>query len=82
MTVRDGKIVQPAISWNTHKFSPQMWEPFAHWVSENHPKDFEAMYMDGGSNYRITEESIRLSERHTRGYVEDVKQGPPSAPRC
>jgi hypothetical protein len=75
MTVRDGKIVQAAIFWNTRRFSPQVWEPFANWVSENHPKDFEAMYINGGSNYRITEESIRLWERHTREYVEDVKQG-------
>jgi hypothetical protein len=32
------------------------------------------MYEDGGGGMRLTEESIRLWERHTRGYVEEVRR--------
>ena len=50
-----------------------MWEPFATWVSKAYPEDAAVMYEDGGtSGVRLTKESIRLWERHTRGYVEEV----------
>ena len=50
-----------------------MWEPFASWVSKAYPEDAAVMYEDGGtSGMRLTEESIRLWERHTRGYAEEV----------
>jgi hypothetical protein len=70
--VRDGEIVRAALSWNIEQFSPQMWEPFAAWVSSTYPKDFDVMYMGGGNNFRLTEESIRLWRRHSREYVEEV----------
>jgi hypothetical protein len=73
LTVRDGEIVQASKSWAIEEFSPQMWEPFANWVSKTHPKDAAVMYADGTySGARLSEESIRLWERHTRGYVEEV----------
>ena len=34
LIVRDGKIVRATQDWETEKFSPQMWEPFAGWVSK------------------------------------------------
>ena len=46
-----------------------MWEPFRDWVSKTYPKDFEVMYVDGGGNFSLTEESIRLWERRSRQYV-------------
>ena len=59
--VRDGKIVRASQYWETEKFGPQMWEPFAGWVSTTHPKDAAVMYTDGShSNVRLTEESVRL----------------------
>jgi hypothetical protein len=73
LVVRDGKIVQTSQYWETEKFSPQVWEPFAKWVSTAHPKDAAVMYQDEShSNVRLTEESIRLWGLRTREYVEDV----------
>ena len=69
--VHDGKIVRAKQDWGIEKFSPQMWEPFAGWVSTAHPKDAAVMYTDGShTNVRLTEESIPLWERYTRAYVE------------
>jgi hypothetical protein len=71
--VHDGKIVRAKQDWGIEKFSPQMWEPFAGWVSTAHPKDAAVMYTDEShSNVRLTEESIRLWERDTREYVKEV----------
>ena len=76
LTVQNGKIVSGALSFDIEKFSPQMWEPFAAWVSTTHPKDAAMMYEDETySIERITERSIRLWERHVQGYVEHVQQG-------
>jgi hypothetical protein len=73
LVVHDGKIVRATQSWEIEKFSPQMWEPFAGWVSTAYPKDAAVMYTDKShTNVRLTEESIGLWERHTRGYVEEV----------
>jgi hypothetical protein len=75
-TVRDGAIVRALQHWNVEKFGPQMWEPFAAWVSSTYPKDAAVMYLDGTlSTFRLSPESIRLWERHTREYAEEVKQG-------
>lgn len=61
------------------KFGPQMWEPFAAWVSTNYPEDVAVMYrkdyLHTGVNYRLTPRSIRLWELHTREYVKAVKEG-------
>jgi hypothetical protein len=73
LIVRDGKILEATQHWEIEKFSPQMWEPFAGWVSKAHPKDAAVMYTDEShSNVRLTEDSIRLWERNTQGYVEEV----------
>jgi hypothetical protein len=73
-TVRDGKIVQASDYFDTEKFSPQMWEPFADWVSTTYPKDIALMYQNGiTNNYRLTEESIRLWEQRSREYVKEVQ---------
>jgi hypothetical protein len=73
LTVRDGEIVQARMDFGIEEFSTQMWEPFASWVSKAYPEDAAVMYADetqGG--VRLTEESIGLWERHTRGYAEEV----------
>jgi len=73
LVVHDGRIVQASQYWETGKFSPQVWEPFAGWVSTAHPKDAAVMYQDEShSNVRLTEESIRLWGLRTREYVEEV----------
>jgi hypothetical protein len=73
LTVRDGEIVRARKDFGIEEFSTQMWEPFATWVSKAYPEDAAVMYEDGGtSGVRLTEESIRLWERRTRGYVKEV----------
>jgi hypothetical protein len=73
LTVRDGEIVRASVSFGIQEFSPQMWEPFATWVSKTHPEDVAVMYEDDSqSGVRLTKESSRLWERYTRDYVEEV----------
>jgi len=74
LVVRDGKIVHVSQSWEIEEFSPRVWEPFSSWVSTAHPEDAAVMYTDGCCNVRLAEESIRLWERHTQGYVDEVKR--------
>jgi len=69
LTVREGEIVSVSLHWEFTRFSSQMWEPFAEWVSETYPKDFQVMYTGGGTNFSLTEQSIRLWRQHTREYV-------------
>jgi hypothetical protein len=74
LSVRDGEIVHAAFHWNIDRFGPQMWDPFRDWVTENHPKDFDVMYVSGGTNFRLTDESVRLWELRTAEYVRDVQR--------
>ena len=75
-TVRDGAIVRAGEARNLDKFDRQMWWPFAEWVSSTYPKDAAVMYLDGPLYVaRFSPESIRLWERHTREYVDEVMQG-------
>ena len=54
-----------------------MWEPFAEWISSTYPQHAAVMGIDGWTlpRFRLSPESIRLRERHTREYVEEVKLG-------
>jgi hypothetical protein len=72
ITIRDGEIVDVFSHIDIAEFRPQMWKPFADWVSTNYPEDVAVMYKSGFSDYRLTEESIRLWEQHTREYVKEV----------
>jgi hypothetical protein len=75
-TVREGAIVRASQNWNyTQEFSPRVWEPFAEWVSSTYPKDFEVMYVAGGRNFALTDESIRLWETRSKEYVREVNRG-------
>ncbi len=70
LTVRDGEIAQASKNFAVAEFSPQMWEPFASWVSTAYPEDAAVMYADGTySGARLTEESVRLWEKRSREYV-------------
>ena len=56
------------MSYEIERFSPEMWEPFAEWVSTTHPDDAAVMYTDGTySGVRISEESIRSGSDTSRG---------------
>jgi hypothetical protein len=73
--VRDGAIAQASLAWNLKEFGPQIWDPFSEWVSSTYPKDAAIMYSDGmHSAFRLSPESIRLWERHTREYVKKAGQ--------
>ena len=73
LTVRDGEVVQGSVSYEIEEFSPEMWEPFADWVSTTYPYDAAEMYTDGSyTGVRISEASIRLWGRHVREYVDAV----------
>jgi hypothetical protein len=74
-TIKDGKIVTASneIRFIENGFSAQMWEPFAAWVSQNHPDDAAIMYTDSTRTMqRISEESDRLWEQRSRDYVDIV----------
>jgi hypothetical protein len=79
LAVRDGEIVRMSMYFEIAELSPQMWEPFAAWVTTNYPEDVAAMYKPSNfqplSDYRLTPESIRLWGRHTGEYVKAVRQG-------
>jgi hypothetical protein len=68
--VRDGQIVRVSKYWDTEGYSAQVWGPFTTWVSTTYPEDAGVMYE--GEGVRLTEESIRLWERHSREYVREV----------
>jgi hypothetical protein len=73
LVVRDGEVVQVSQGWEIEEFSPQVWEPFAEWVSTTYPDNAAVMYLDAShSNVRLTKESIRFWERRTREYAEEV----------
>lgn len=69
ITVLDGQIVRVTNYFETAKFSPEMWEPFAEWVSTTHPEDASVMYNEDLTNFQLSEESIALWNRHSRGYL-------------
>jgi hypothetical protein len=75
ITVLDGEVVDVFGHIEIAKFGPQMWDPFAEWVSTNYPEDVAVMYKSDFSDYRLTPQSIRLWEQHSREYVEAVQQG-------
>lgn len=73
LVVRDGEIARVSQGWEIEEFSPQVWEPFAEWVSTTYPEDAAVMYVDASlSGVRLTEEAIRLWGRRTREYVDEV----------
>jgi hypothetical protein len=75
LVIRDGKVVQVSQGWEIEEFSPRVWEPFAKWVSKAHPQDAAVMYLDEThSGVRLSEESIRLWERNTQSYVDEVER--------
>lgn len=75
LTVRDGEIVEASQYRDYTEIFGETWTPFADWVVTNYPDDAEVMYQPGSHGPRLTSESIRLWERHTPEYVEEVKQG-------
>jgi hypothetical protein len=75
LIIDDGEIVRASKYWEIEEFSPQMWDPFAEWVSTTYPADAAVMYEDETyTGVRLSEESIPLWRRHVREYVKEAKQ--------
>jgi hypothetical protein len=73
LTVRDGEIVRASQQIQVEEFSPQMWEPFAAWVSSTHPEDAVVMYTDETySGAQLTKESILLWRERAREYMNEI----------
>ena len=70
--IRDGRITRVTLDWSIEQFSPEVWEPFAAWMSENHPEDMRVMYRADQTDWKLSEASARLWERRTREYVEEL----------
>jgi len=72
ITVRGSKVVEASWYWNIQKFSVQVWDPFAAWVAKTYPEDVGVMYESGQTDFRLSPESIRLWERRSQEYVNEV----------
>lgn len=70
--VRDGLITRVTLWWGIEEFSPEVWEPFAEWISENHPEDVRVMYVANQTDWKLSEASARLWERRSREYVAEL----------
>ncbi len=68
-----GRILDVSAHLETARFGPQMWDPFAEWVSATYPEDAAVMYNDNLTDYSLAPRSIRLWEQRTLEYV---KTGP------
>ena len=78
LTIRDGEIAGASMFFETDRFSPEMWEPFAEWVSANHPEDAAVMYGDEThSGVGLTEESVGLWRERIDEYVNGIASGGP-----
>ena len=73
LTIADGSIVKASMDWGIDEFSVQMWDPFADWVSTNHPADAAVMYTDQThSGVSVTEDAVPLWDRRIDEYLREV----------
>jgi hypothetical protein len=73
LTVADGSIVSASMDWGIDEFSVQMWDPFADWVSTNHPVDAAVMYTDRTqTGVSVTEDAIPLWDRRIDEYLREM----------
>jgi hypothetical protein len=81
LTVQGGEIVEASLHWEVATFSAEMWEPFAEWVSTNHPGDAAVMYEDATYGaVHLTEGSVQLWDRRVREYVRENASIRPATP--
>ncbi len=68
IVVSDGQIVSLTSYLDTAQFG-DVWEGFLIWIEQNHPDDFDQMYVPGGTAPLIDENSIALWEQYTDEFV-------------
>ena len=71
VTVLDGQVVDVAGHCEMDEFSPQVWEPFANWLTATYPNDANAMLNGAGLD---TTELTGLWEQRLREYVDAAGQ--------
>jgi hypothetical protein len=70
LTVHDRTITRAAGAWGDDAFSSDVWEPFARWVSRNHPEDAAVMFEDdAGEIAGLFQASVALWEQRTREFA-------------
>ena len=77
LTVRDGTITSALSTWSyaSNGFGDQSWGPLSSWIAAQHPDDIPAMYTDDRqTDWRLTEQSIRLWEQRTKEYAATNKR--------
>jgi hypothetical protein len=67
VTVLDGQVVDVAGHCQIDEFSPQVWDPFASWLSATYPDDAAVMLDGAGLD---TTELTRLWEQRLQEYVD------------
>lgn len=76
-TIDDGKILtaERRYAFARDGFRVQMWEPFAAWIVETHPKDAALMYAHWPyqDSPALTDRSLELWAERTRDYVNEKK---------
>lgn len=73
VAIVDGQVVSSNMGFNFSRFADAMWFPFQDWIKENHPDDYEVMYVDDHLS-RQTDDAIALWEQRVQDYVEYVNQ--------
>jgi len=75
LLIANGRVTRSFMGFNFSEFGDEMWWPFQAWIEENHPEDFEVLYVrDNLSNQ--TDEAIALWEQRVEDYVAFVNSQP------
>lgn len=72
VTIVAGEITEIEEQWSymTSGFDTEMWQPFKNWITEEHPRDAQAMYADASFNQPRTDaRSLRLWEQRLAEWV-------------
>jgi hypothetical protein len=76
LTIRDGKVERASVTYNTDRFSPQVWEPVAAWIAAAHPNDVDVLYEDGTqSNLVLSPAAVALWKDYLPAYIDDASRG-------
>jgi hypothetical protein len=68
LLVSEGEVIKLTSALDTAQFG-DVWEAFLTWMIENHPDDFDQMYVSGGTAPLIDPTSIALWEQYTEEFV-------------
>jgi hypothetical protein len=74
--IADGQIQQITHYFDFNLFSPQVFEVWVAWLTDNHPADVDAMYDFSGAEPIVhsTPEALALQEQYTNEFVESQRE--------